>query len=926
MALFDFRTDEDPRLEQARMDLLAPTLRSSLGFMAFLFAVVGALMWGHVHAGVLLTWEVAMVGLTAFRLWDVRHNAARAAQAPDALPRAERRFLLGMLASGALWGAAGVLMFRGDDVLRQCFLSFVLAGISASAVSIYAPHKTGVRSFLCLTLVPHMVAQALVGDALHYAMAALLLAFLGVLLKFSAVAHASVAASLALRFQNEDLIAELTGAKQAAEQINRRLSAEIEQRKGTEAALIEARDRAEQAARAKSDFLATMSHEIRTPMNGVLGMTELILATELNGKQRRFASTIRRSGEALLAIINDILDFSKIEAGKLEIQHTVFDLRQLVEDTVAFFAEQAQRKHLALHADFPPGAHAAYRGDPDRIRQVLMNLVGNALKFTERGEVLLKVLPGARTDDREHLRFEVRDTGIGIAPAHQAHIFESFRQADGSTTRRFGGTGLGLAISARLVELMRGAIGVDSTEGRGSTFCFELELTRMPASSIAAQIASHTDFAGRRVLVVDDHATNREILQHQFENWGMHYRGAETGEQGMTLLAQAARAGQPYDVVVLDRRLPDTDGIDLARRIKAEPALAASRLVMLSSIDQLEQTGQWLKAGIEVYVNKPVRQTELHDAIGIALAAGGAGPTIGAQAELLPSKPPAPAVVELGAHVLVAEDNPVNQELARSMLEALGCSVVVVEDGEQALEAITDSPLDRRQRPYDLVLMDCQMPRLDGFEATRGIRRWEARNERQRPLPIVALTANALSGDRERCLKAGMTDYLAKPFTQEQLAGVVKRWMTLDVQVGHAVKQAARSASAEARAASAPSVNLAKLDSKMLAQIRALERDGQDEVLARVVGIYLKNAPKLLEKMQQAASTGNDDLLRNAAHSLKSASANLGATRLATLCAELETLGRDGGAARALAPLGVLEFEFEAVCNALALELAGRAA
>ncbi len=426
-----------------------------------------------------------------------------------------------------------------DDVLRQCFLSFVLAGICASAVSIYAPHKTVLRGFLCLTLVPHMAAQALQGDALHDAIAALLLAFLGVLLKFSGVAHAAVAASLALRFQNEDLITELTGAKQAAEQINRRLSAEIEQRKGTEAALIEARDRAEQAARAKSDFLATMSHEIRTPMNGVLGMTELILATELNGKQRRFASTIRRSGEALLAIINDILDFSKIEAGKLEIQHTVFDLRQLVEDTVAFFAEQAQRKHLALHADFPPGAHAAYRGDPDRIRQVLMNLVGNALKFTERGEVLLRVLPGARADDREGLRFEVRDTGIGIAPDHQAHIFESFRQADGSTTRRFGGTGLGLAISARLVELMHGRIGVDSTTGSGSTFWFELELTRMPASSIAAQIASHTDFVGRRVLVVDDNATNREIIEHHVAAGGMRCDSARDGLEALERIRAA---------------------------------------------------------------------------------------------------------------------------------------------------------------------------------------------------------------------------------------------------------------------------------------------------------------------------------------------------------------------------------------------------
>ncbi len=928
MSIFMPATDSDPRLLRARLDLLVSAATGSWPYMLALLVVMVGVMWPHAQPVALLGWLTVMVAVMGARAVQARRFRAEADASDGRLLRLHRDFVLGTAVSGLGWGLgwgwAGALLYHSNQQLHQTFLCFVVAGVSAAAVNIYAADKLTARLFLCLAVLPLALVYLFLGDGTHIAMGGLLLGFTALMTHVSGVVHASVLASLTLRFENENLIAALTRAKHDADEVNRKLKGEIEQRRDTEGKLIEARDRAEQAARAKSDFLATMSHEIRTPMNGVLGMTELILNTELSSKQHRFASTIRRSGEALLAIINDILDFSKIEAGKLEIQHTVFDLRQLVEDTVAFFAEQAQRKRLSLLAVFPPTGHAAYRGDPDRIRQILMNLLGNAIKFTEAGEVALKVETLESGSARDVLRFEVRDSGVGIKAEHQQHIFESFQQADGSTTRKFGGTGLGLAICSRLVELMQGSIGVDSEPGRGSRFWFSIGLTRMPASSIAAQVKASVEFQGRRVLVVDDHATNREILKHQLQNWGMSYYGAADGGQGLKFLHQAARQGQPFHVAILDRRLPDIEGIELARRIKSEAPIAATRLIMLSSIDQLEQTGQWLQAGIEVYINKPVRQAELHDALSTALAVSGESEDLLAAHQRAASAAPS----QLGAHVLLAEDNPVNQELARTMLEELGCTVVVVENGQEALDAISDAPFDRMQRPYDVVLMDCQMPVLDGFEATRQIRRWEAHNNRKQPLPVVALTANALAGDRERCLKAGMDDYLAKPFTQEQLGNLIKRWMTLDVEVKQQVQRDAAGAARDGRASDGDSAktNIAALDQKVLGGIRALHRDGKEDVLPRIVGMYLKNSPKLLEKLQEAASTGNNDLLRNAAHSLKSASANLGATRLAALCDELEELGRSGGVAQALAPLGIVEFEFEAVCNALARELSGKAA
>ncbi len=915
----------DDRMQKSRADLLARSAPGALLFTIALTALISAVLWPLVAHTWILAWALYMGGVSLARYLQIRSYAAATADA-DAVRSFNKWFVVGVLSAGVGWGAAGAFLFPPDDLVYQSFLSFILAGITAASVTVYGPVKRALRLFVLVALLPLAASHFVGADQIHIVMGAAVTCYMIFLYHLASIMHESLMRSLTLRFENEDLINELQVAKHLAEDTNQKLKAEISIRNRSASELMEARDKAQQATRVKSDFLATMSHEIRTPMNGVLGMTELLMNTELTAKQYRFADTIRRSGEALLAIINDILDFSKIEAGKLEIQHTVFDLRQLVEDTMAFFAESAHRKKIELVTMYPPEEHAAYRGDPQRIRQILMNLIANAIKFTDRGEIVVKVATLQQSEESSTLKFEVADTGVGIKNDHQGRIFDSFQQADGSTTRKFGGTGLGLAICRRLVELMHGSIGVESRENVGSTFWFSIELSTMPESSISGQIKPDLDLSGIRVLVVDGNETSRDILKHQLSNWDMKFHAASSAAHAMKYLKKGADLGKTFDLTIIDHQLPDSDGVDLARRIKSDSAIADTRLIMLSSIDQLDQTGQWYLAGIEVYINKPIRQVELYDAVSNALSECGPGSTSQPQRRTSKKALAEKQSHEIGAHVLLAEDNPVNKELARAMLEDLGCTIVVVGDGREAVEAIAEAPLDRKQRRYDVVLMDCQMPRMDGFEATLAIRQWEADNGEDTPLPIVAVTANAMEGDRDRCLAAGMSDYLSKPFGREQLAKIVKRWMTVDVEMTHLAKQREQKRSALPVRENSSADVLADLDHAALNNIRALQRDGSNAILAKIIGMYLTNSPKLLEKLQEAAVTGNGELMRASAHSLKSASANLGASRLAELCEELEDFGRNDNAISSLATLGIVEFEFEAVCNALSLELDDKAA
>jgi two-component system sensor histidine kinase/response regulator len=671
-----------------------------------------------------------------------------------------------------------------------------------------------------------------------------------------------------------DLITEIQ--KKRAEEERERLEAEKQliqeelRRKETERQLLESRGhQLVKADQMKTEFLANMSHEIRTPINGVIGMAELLLHTPMSSEQREYAQIIRESAQALLIIINDILDLSKIEAGRLDLEKIDFNLIPLVEGTAELLTETAREKKLGVMTFIAPDVPPFLLGDPGRLRQVLLNLVSNALKFTESGEVVIRAIHAPASEeypDRSMVHFSVSDTGIGLTDESKVRLFRPFSQADGSTTRRYGGTGLGLSISKRLVELMGGRIGVDSTPGEGSVFWFDIPFEQ--GNPVEELHFDKTGFERTKILVVDDQESALTIMQAYIRSWGMGCDTVNNGQDALEMIKKESGRGAPYDLVITDLVMPGIDGFTLLDEVRAIPALKSTKLIMCTGYDDKAQAQESKEKGFAAFLTKPVQQSRLFNSIAtVVLDRHLIGETFVSKTDTLGNFDLAPGVDAQSLMVLLADDNIVNQQVALAQLKKLGLRAVVVPNGRAAVEEVA-------RRKYALILMDCQMPELDGFEATAAIRRTEGgANSR---IPIIGLTAHAMEGDRERCLAAGMDDYLSKPTSLEKLSKMIKKWFS-------------------STSSGASGASIAPPEEPDLADLL------DDDLIQELTPVFIDSTTNCLKRLDDAISAQNTEDIKAVTHELKGSSAALGALNMSSLCKQIEDAvhdNRDGDLAK----------------------------